>query len=310
MPRSGRSIAWSITAACALAFGAGLAAMTFRVSDFNREHHTVRWTAQKVQTRSFQFEGFPPATLTDGPDLPAKGGAASGFATLVLDYAGRQTTIPVKRPPVKDLPNLALYEEWVSVLAINEVTLDTPAPQADAHSVALAGTDKLLIVVRKTPEGYDPESWGSVRRIEWVFDFYRLMPDGTVQAFERRWPRSDRSERRLQRMAAADPASPPADLTDAGELAAWREEVQRSRLLAAIPPLDQRGPEYFAALHVIPKLNVPRYKFNDTAFDIKVLGWTLPVTMTALLVGSVSLVFAIAPTRRGRSTPGAAQAQK
>lgn len=299
---SQRRLAALIASVSAVAFVAALFGMTLRIRDFNTAAHRVRWHADPIQTREFHLEGFPRATLTDGPDV---GPEASRSASVVLDYGGVKTSIPVKRPPVKDMPNLALYDEWLAVLAVNEVGLDQPEPGPAAHSIVKPGTGKLLIVVRKTPEGYDPESWGSVRRIEWVFDYYELRPDGQVTRYERRWPRSDRAEKRLQGLAVADINTPPAGLS-AEDASAWSDDVARSKTLAAIPALDQRSAEYFAALHVIPKLNVPKYKFNDTAFDIKTMGWTLPTAMVALLAFTIALVFAIAPRIAAKPVPARA----
>ena len=55
----------------------------------------------------------------------------------------------------------------------------------------------------------------------------------------------------------------------------WFPET--AKLLATITPLQERTWQYQAALHAIPKLNVPKYRFKDTA--MKAMGWTLPVAM-------------------------------
>jgi hypothetical protein len=60
-------------------------------------------------------------------------------------------------------------------------------------------------------------------------------------------------------------------------------------------------------MFVIPKLNVPEYKFSDTAFRIEVLGWTLPVTMASVLLIAGGVAFALAPRRR--PTPASAAPQ-
>jgi hypothetical protein len=56
-------------------------------------------------------------------------------------------------------------------------------------------------------------------------------------------------------------------------------------------------------MHVIPKLNVPKYKFNDTAFSFHTLGWTLPASMLSGLVFCIAFFFAIAPTRPPQTPP-------
>ena len=61
------------------------------------------------------------------------------------------------------------------------------------------------------------------------------------------------------------------------------------------------GQLYDFAMFVIPKLSVPDYKFNDTAFRLEVLSWTLPCSMCAVLAFLGGLVFAIAPKRSVRT---------
>lgn len=252
-----------------LVFGAcfvgALRPMVERVRAFNAEAGLARFHAEVLNARRTQIGVFPEFSLTD---VPGQGPRGEFESFLRLEYAGREVMIPVKRPPAFDVANLGMYEEWVKALAVNRVE---PGPQTGA-ATAVPGTEQLLIVARRTPDGYDPESWGSVRRDDWVFDFYRLMPDGEVRVSQRRWPRGRRAEARL----AEETGNP----------------------LREIEPLTERTIEYFAAMHVIPKLNVPRHKFDDTALSPAVLGWTLPVSMLGLLGFTASLVFVIAPKRR------------
>lgn len=289
MPRS-RTIPWLITLGALAAFVVAIIPMTQRIRAFNAAAGLKRFHAEPIVSREFQVGKYPKVTLTDDQ-------AESGQAALKLEYAGKSRLIPVKKPPAH-LPTLALYDEWVKVLAINEVGLDK-----DGASSAIPGTEHLYIAVRRTPEGYDPESWGGVRRIEWVFDLYELRRDGAIEQTLRRWPRKPRSEKRLQREAAMDPAQPPADLKAAAEIDEWKRTVLRARTLAAIPVLQDRTIEHFAAMHVMPKLNMPEHKFDDTALSPEVLGWTLPVSMCAVLAFPIALVFALAPRRRNEPRP-------
>jgi hypothetical protein len=285
-PRSGRALAWIITLGSLAAFGAAIVPMIARIRAFNAEAALVRYHAEPIVSRDIRLGRFPALKLTD--DV-----TESGQAALRLEYGDTRRLIPVKKPPARDLPNLALYDEWAKVLAINEVTLDD-----QQRSVARPGTERLLLVVRRTPEGFDPDSWGEVRRIEWVFDFYELRPDGSIEQTQRRWPRKPRSEKRLFREAAMDLAAPPSDLKSPQEIEDWRAAIARSKMLATIPVLKDRTLEHYAALFVMPKLSVPEHKFNDTALSPEVLGWTLPVSMVSVLTFAGGLVFALAPRRR------------
>lgn len=259
-----------MTLVCTVLFVLSLTFLLQRVDQFNIHKHFLRLHVEPTVSRFFQKGAFPLVSLQDRND-------ELGHAFLRLDFAGSVTMIPVKTPPARDLPNLAGYDEWCKVLAINEVEL---GPRGT--SVAKPGTEQLIIVNRRTPDGFDPDTWGSVRRNEWVFDFYDLKTDGTIALTTRRWPRSDYSESNLK--AAAESGKDP-----------------RAAALFAFEPLQERSVEYFAALHVIPKLNVPRYKFTDTAFSLSVLGWTLPTSMLSALFGTLSLAFATFSAPRPRS---------
>ncbi|HMN41298.1 MAG TPA: hypothetical protein PKE29_10665 [Phycisphaerales bacterium] len=269
----GRAIAWLLTLASAGVFGASIMPMVRRIEDYNASAGFLSLHAEPIGSRQIRVEGFPPATLTDDR-MPDRSSAVR------LDFGGASTLIPV-RAPAGNLPNLSAYDEWLKVLAIYQVVRGP-----DGEQYRKDGSERLIIVVRRTPEGFDPDGMGEVRRIEWVFDFLELKKDGTVDRFVRRWPRSPRAEARLRREARGEEG-------DAATIAS-------AKALAAIEPLKDRTLEHFAAMHVIPKLNMPQYKFNDTAFRIEVLGWTLPAAMGSALVFTGAVVFALAPRRRVR----------
>lgn len=264
--------AWLLTILLAAIFVGAAWPMAQRIGAFNRSKHFRHYRVQPVVTRDITPEGFPRGRLEDSTD------PATGQFAIKLSYGGKDTYIPVNKPPATDLPNLGVYEEWLRLLLINEVERAGDDPKAEQRPKP--GSEQLFVVVRRTPEGFDPGSWGSVRRTEWLFDVYDLKRDGSIDRRTYRWPMAkDMYEQSFQKRAAA----PDADL--------------RLKTLAAVPPLQERSVEYFAALHVIPKLNVPKYKFTDTAFSPHVLGWTLPATMLSGLAFSFAFFFAVAPSR-------------
>lgn len=272
MPVFSRTTCWVIAGFSAAAFALSIVPMARRIAAFNQAAHFARLHIEPQTSRHFKFAGYPEVSLTDAT-------TPEGRSALKLEYAGATRLIEVKTPPARDLPDLGGYEEWFKVLAVNNVKTD-----ASGRSVPEAGTEHLFLVARRTPEGFVPESWGSVRRVEWVFDFFELKPDGSIDAKVYRWPRSERSEQGLTTRNQSDHPDP--------------REVELQKL----PRLDERSPEYQLAMHVIPKLNVPEHKFNDTALSPRVLGWTLPVSMLAFLSLIGGLFFAIAP--RGRAPSG------
>ena len=280
MDRS-RTIATLLSLGAASIFAVSIYPMARRIGDFNAHASFLNLHAEPIIGRHIKVEGFPQATLTDDP--PAS--PVPGMSAIRLEVSGTSTVIPVKKPP-GNIPNLAAYDEWLKVLATYEVVRDDEGAQRRR-----TGSERLVIVVRRTPEGYDPETWGQVRRDEWLFDFYDITREGKVNHVTRRWPRKSNygdPEARLQRQAAGGKDIDPA-------------QSAAAKYLLQFEPLKERTPEYFIAMHVIPKLNVPEYKFTDTAFSPKVLGWTLPTSMVSFLVLTGSIVFAFAPRRKSLS---------
>lgn len=287
-------------------------AMARRIAEFNERAHFARFNARLIADRAFELPGFPSVRLTDArtdrepeADQAEDAGSNAGDswgAFLKLEYGDRMIHIPVRSPAVENAPNLAIYDEWMKVMAIT--VLPSAGEDGDARPLNPDTDRRLLIVTRTTPPGYDPDSWGSVRRSEWVFTFYNLMPDGSIVIEKRRWPRKRMGEKVLHELAEQDEARAG---EEGGEPEPQTEsDAERYRELAAIPPLSQRSVEYFAAMHVIPKLNVPSYKFSDTAFSFNTLGWTAPVAGLSFLVLTWSLFFAVAPRqRKGDQRPAA-----
>ncbi len=277
----GRRYAWCITIGAGVLFCAAIVPMAHRIADYNAHANIPTFHAEPIAGRTLRVDGFPVATLTDVE--PAKEtGKDKSEGAIRLEYGGKETLIPVKRPPALDLPTLAGYDEWLKPLAIYPVVRDDKGLQS-----RIPGSERFVIVVRRTPEGYNPETWGKVRRDEWLFDFYDLQRDGAVTHTIRRWPRKSSygdPEVRLAREAAGTGVD--------------AERAAAAKYLMQFEPLKERTAEYYMAMFVIPKLSVPEYKFTDTAFSPKVLGWTLPGAMLAALAFTGGLVFVIAPHRR------------
>jgi hypothetical protein len=275
----GRSIAWLLTLASAGVFGASIFPMMRKIDEFNHSAGFVNLHGESIVSRQLRVDGFPPATLTDEatPD---------GASAVRLEFGGKSISIPVKKPAA-NLPNLSGYDEWLKALAIYEVVRGP-----DGKQYRKDGSERMIVVVRRTPEGFDPDTFGQVRKIEWVFDFFDLKKDGTINRSVRRWPRSLQSEDRLRREADGE-----------GDA----DTVKSAKALLAIQPLKERTVEHFSAMHVIPKLNVPDFKFSDTAFRVDVIGWPLPAAMGSLLVFTGAVVFAVAPKRK-RGEAGAPSA--
>lgn len=270
MPRT-RIIGLTITALAGVVFVIAVAAMGRRAAAYNERADFDRYRIEPNTSRTFEIHGRP-VSLTDATD-------DAGNAALRIRYGDTELLAPVKDPPGPGIPDLGAYAEWVAMLAIRPA-LKSGEPVLDERGNQPA--PRFVLVTRTTPPGFDPQSWGSVRRADWRFTFYELKPDGTIDVRTLRWPRSERSEKGLESRAAAhDPLA---------------ED------LAAIPPLQERTWEYQAALHVIPKLQMPAQRFKRTALESA--GWTLPVAGFAMLFILLGLALTFMPQRKAEGAIG------
>jgi hypothetical protein len=265
-----RSAGWAIAAACLIAFVASAAVMARRAGEFNRAQSFPHFRFDVTNSRAFKV--FDRAVqLTDEP------GEREG--NLRIQYGDLVRDVPVKKPPALNLPDLGGYQEWLKVIEVHEVER---APATDGKATIAQdkpGSARLVLVVRRPAAGFDPETWGTARVDDWTFDFHEFQPDGTIETSTFRWPRSDHGEEKLRKQV------------ESGD--------QFARDLAAIPPLPERTWEYQAALHAMPKLSVPKYRFQNDAFTPRVMGWTLPVGMLSVLGMLVGLGMALGG-RRGK----------
>jgi len=265
-----------------------------RARAFNRlQNHPMYVVERFIERRIDNLDKYPVLTLTDVTDDAQN-------AYLRAEFGTRIELIPVQTPPVAGTPTLELYDEWAKLLWINEVRRDPATRQQ--YSVPDSG--RLVLVVRRPPHGYDPQTWGRVRRSESLFDFYTFRSDGNIEIDVRRWPRSYSSERYLQERAAKAAAG---EIDDENNIDSTPDPDPESEgrslraaealALVAIPPLEERSWRWHAAMHVIPKLSVPQQKFDDTALNFRVAGWTLPIMFFGSLGVAFGVAMLIAPER-------------
>jgi hypothetical protein len=246
--------------------------MSRRVAAYNEQAHFGHFRFDVGNSREFKANGKP-VSIQDSDDQ-----RGDGRASLVISYDGKATTVPVVEPPAVGVPDLGIYGDWAKVIEVHQVVRSADGSLADKPD-----SGRLLLICRVPPAGYDPETWGSVRRSDWTFDFHEFMPDGTIASTTYRWPRSELGDLTLKKEV------------EKGDEAA--------KVLAGIPELEEQTWQYQAALHVIPKLNVPQYRFKNTA--MKAMGWTLPVAGfcgLGLVVGA-GLLLAPRRTQAAESPP-------
>lgn len=239
--------------------------MSFKVDSYNKQSRFAHYRVQVIGTREFQAFGRP-VTLTDE--------AEEKLSYLRIRYGSVERRVPVKSPPVMNIPTMGIYDEWAKVLEMHEVARDQAGENID-----VPGSGRVVLVCRRTPEGYDPATWGTVFRDAWTFDVHEFNADGSITDSSFRWPRGELGEMTLDKLV--------------------KQGNPQAVALAAIPELAERSWQYQAALHVIPKLNVPKYRFQNDA--VSAMGWTLPTAGFGGLGLIIGLCMGFAPRRAGKS---------
>jgi hypothetical protein len=262
LPRSGiSSRRWAIIAIASLvvAIACGLE-MARRVRAFHRENPREVYAFRRVNDREFTYAGRP-VSFTDDRSNP--------LAPQLLLAFGDQTRrlnveVPNTDAPARDkLPGLEPHVDWLRVLRMTRA--DGIKPEVFAQRLAKGELpDRLIIVTRIPRPGSDPATWGSVWKKDWQFDFFELLPDGTIAQYERLKYPTTRGVRRPK----------------AGEL-------------------HENTWQFQAALQLMPQAGKigPTHNFFGNA--IAAAGWTLPIGAFSGLLCTVATVFALAPRKRG-----------
>lgn len=190
-----------------------------------------------------------------------------GAPALRIVYGERERLLQGLSRPADGIASLGIYGDWVRVLAFSASTNGVPEPGG-----------RLVVVRRQLPPGYDALTWGTVRRHLWTFEFTELLPDGGFEVSTFRFPsRRDPSDRA-------------------------KATLPESREIMELPAMGERSWQFNAALFVIPRLQMPSYRFREDAFEV--MGWTLPVAAFAVFALLLGLGLALAPDRR-HPGPGA-----
>lgn len=187
---------------------------------------------------------------------------------LDVTYRGKTTRIPVETFDER-LPDLLKYENWMEILPMVE---GRDARSADEIERMLSKGEvepRLIIATRQTPEGFDPGSWGLVRRKDWSYTFYEFLHDSPVEQSVR--VRQD-TYRNLEQLVDAD----------------IREELGREDDLWM----------YHAMIQVTPANYYPKNKQVDES--ISAMGWAWPaagVTVLGMLAGVMLIMMSrVSPT--------------
>ncbi|MEM1166854.1 MAG: hypothetical protein AAGI30_11255 [Planctomycetota bacterium] len=238
----------------------------------------VFWFGEAFPFGSFRYAGHELQLTRVDPDqvpgdlLATDPGLATGFVELT--WRGVITRIPY--PPEEQraigppsdadtrLPGMTAHERWFRLMPLAEV--EGVSGRDELIELIAAGevTPRLIAAARYPAEGYDPDSWGLVRRKEWPYVFYELLVDGPP-AESIRITRATYGE--LEAIYAPGPYDDPVDLSPEEKRAGlWRHD---------------------AMLQVTPS---PLYRSKDKIVEegILAMGWTWPAAAGAaagLLLG-------------------------
>lgn len=272
MPRP-RSIGVFVLGLSALLFVFSVFFMSRRVAAQHRDFPPPNFAFQKTSERGFDYKGRDVAF--------ADALTPEGQAALSVTYGDESILLPIHPPHVRDLPDLRGYDEWLAVL---QYAATREGDYAGVDWGTGAGIE-MVLVKRNTPPGMDQDTWGSVFVRDWTFDFIQFNADGTFTRREMQFPAFSRYRNETYLPALkADPQS-------------------------KVEMIMERSWEWQAALFAVPKAQISRYRFRNTA--VSAMGWTLPVAAASALgvLGGIGLLMAAAthrpppaplpPTRRG-----------
>ena len=140
-----------------------------------RDNHLV-WFSDAIVKPGFEFEGNSLEFVENTPpeDAPTRP------RTLEIRYRGEAHAIPIEPSMRVDdrLPGLLKYDDWLRVhfFAEGAKTEHDLAGAIARKEIA----PRLVISVRRVPDGFDPATWGSVRRREWRYTFIEPQPAGSA----------------------------------------------------------------------------------------------------------------------------------
>lgn len=161
----------SIRAVALVVFGVvGLAvSIPVMAGRLQSRHVPLVWFQQPIQGQEFQFLGEPVRIgVLEGQD------SAAAERTLRITFRGQELKFPIE-PGMQDdprLPGLKRFEDWLRVVPM--VTGAQTEEQVERDVVEGRLHPRLLVATRLLAEGYDPESWGLVRRKDWRYRFALL----------------------------------------------------------------------------------------------------------------------------------------
>jgi hypothetical protein len=275
-PRTLRNLGLGLLGLCIVTLIASTLALAQNLAQ--RNVHTVR-VVGNIGTPAFEYRGHE-GTVERLPPLPAPGepmesereGAPEPM--LRLTWRGQTMDFSIMGREVRYDDGLAKYKSWFGVMLLVEGA-DTPK-ELEARWKEGDVRARLVAAARFPAPGYDDDTWGLVRRQDWVYRIAELHPDGpteeAIEVFEKTY-------RELDAIYAPSTYTPdemiPATDGERNELL-WLHEA----MTQVTPPAQYRG------------------RNKSTAAVIAEMGWPWPAA------GGSVLGIVIACMMIGASTKG------
>ncbi|MBK7404310.1 MAG: hypothetical protein IPJ41_06655 [Phycisphaerales bacterium] len=230
-----------------------------RIVRFNREHGRVVYAFLTLEEPEFSYAGREVRVESVPSAAPGDPGA------LTVTYGDDTLTFPVAIPPkphTGSLPILNRNDDWFKIVRFAPLT--GRSWDNLMHDMASgAEADRLVVVTRALRPGVNPDTWGSVWRKDWIFDFHEFQPGGGFSHERFAYP----SSRDLQ------------------QLEARREEDAEHK--AGLPELDSRSWEFQIADLLMPEGSAPRLVNGDS--PLAAVGWWFPAAVVSVFAATGAL---------------------
>ncbi|CAN5842504.1 hypothetical protein BH11PLA1_BH11PLA1_23820 [soil metagenome] len=222
--------------------------MAQRVKDYYLAMPPARWHFEALKDRNISVLGQTLA-VRDAELVP-------GVPAVEIAFGTQSVKLPVHAPVAPNYTDLTVYDDWLAVLGYVQI-------KEGVVTAAAGEKPRYVIVNRREPTGFSPDTWGAVRIKDWTFDFVELNADGTMTRTLWQFPSRDRNTGQLYLPA------------------------QRDDPTLAVEMIQERSWQWQAALFAIPKSQISRYRYLTDAVAGSAgaagMGWTLPVAGFAIM---------------------------
>lgn len=229
--------------------------MMRRVARFHDEIPRQVFAFQRVTLQTFTFADRT-VTLEDDLTIPEQ-------PFVIVKYGDDALRLRVTIPGNPVLPPEVRHADWMRVMRFIPaagMTVDEAKRKIDTGEIP----DRLVIVTRTPRAGVDPQTWGSVWKRDWEFDFYEFLPEGG-----------------FRRERLSYPTARGARQPRAGELQENTWQLQ-------------------AALHLMPQAGAIGPTRNFSQDGLSAAGWTLPLAAFSGLACVVAIAFSLRPRASSR----------